>query len=44
MFVYNVINKIFVVNVQIFVYRFVFWKKEDQHTPNLSHFENESTY
>ena len=36
--------KLFVVNVQIFVYHCVFRKKEKQHSPNLSHFENESTF
>ena len=36
--------KLFVVNVQIFVYNCVFWKKEKQHSQNLSHFENESTF
>ena len=35
--------KLFVVIVQMFVYRCVFQKKEKQHSPNLSHFENEST-
>jgi hypothetical protein len=36
--------KLFVVNVQIFVYHCVFWKKERKHRPNLSHFENESRF
>ena len=36
--------KLFVVNVQIFVYNCVFRKKEKQHSQNLSHFENESTF
>ena len=36
--------KLFVVNVQIFVYNCVFWKKEKQHSQNLSHFEYESTF
>ena len=36
--------KLFVVNVQIFVYNCVFWKKEKQHSRNLSHFENESAF
>ena len=36
--------KLFVVNVQIFVYNCVFQKKEKQHSQNLSHFENESTF
>ena len=36
--------KLFVVNVQIFVYNCVFWKKEQQQSQNLSHFENESTF
>ena len=31
-------------NVQIFVYNCVFQKKEKQHSQNLSHFENESTF
>ena len=31
-------------NVQIFVYNCVYWKKEKQHSQNLSHFENESTF
>ena len=34
--------KLFV--VQIFVYNCVFQKKEKQHSQNLSHFENESTF
>ena len=29
--------KLFIVNVQIFVYNCVFWKKEKQHSQNLSH-------
>ena len=36
--------KLFAVNVQIFVYNCVFRKKEKQHSQNLSHFENESTF
>ena len=36
--------KLFVVNVQIFVYHCVFRKKEKQHSLNLSHFKNESTF
>ena len=36
--------KLFVVNVQIFVYNCVFPKKDKQHSQNLSHFENESTF
>ena len=31
-------------NVQIFVHHCVFQKKEKQNSPNLSHFENESTF
>ena len=31
-------------NVQIFVYNCVFLKKEKQHSQNLSHFENESSF
>ena len=34
--------KLFVVNVQIFVYICVFLKKEKQHSQNLSRFENEA--
>ena len=36
--------KLFLVNVQIFVYNCVFWKKEKQHSRNLSHFEIERTF
>ena len=36
--------KLFEVNAQIFVYNCVLWKKEKQHSLNLSHFENESTF
>jgi hypothetical protein len=33
--------KLFVVNVQIFVYNCVFGKKEEQHSQNLSHLKKE---
>ena len=41
--------KLFLVTIQIFVYKFLFtimffWKKKKQHSQNLSHFENESTF
>ena len=36
--------KLFVVKLQIFVYNCVFWKKEKQHSQNLSHFEKKSTF
>ena len=36
--------KLFVLNVQSFVYNCVFRKREKQRSPNLSHFENESTF
>ena len=36
--------KLFVVNVHIFVYICFFRKKKKQHSQNLSHFENESTF
>ena len=36
--------KLFVMNLQIFVYNRVFWKKEKQNPKNLPHIENESTF
>ena len=36
--------KLFVVNVQIFVYSCLLWKMEKQHSQNLSHSENESPF
>ena len=42
--VHNLISKAICSECTVFVYNFVFQKKEKQHSENLSHFENESTF
>ena len=44
LFVYNLISKAVISECTDFVYNVYFGKKEKQHSQNLSHFENESTF
>ena len=44
LFVHNLISKAICSECTVFVYNFVFQKKEKQHSRNLSHFENESEF